>query len=792
MSSGQNPQRKRGIRASRRRLTHALTECGYKTQAALAERIADLEDLESAPKDMVNRAFREMPVEPQSLERIARALGVEAHTLYKTADEANDQPALSGHRGSPEKRSWFIPNPAFITLVALVVTGSLIWWLYPEGSSEVQGDKPDITSSLTLGRPTLVLLPIVGDEDNRLGEVLREQLSGYFSVASETVSALTQSLEAPAASDLLRTDATIDGEIVTRGRLIGVRFYLYAQGVRQQIWAESWQRSSFGENRLSIADNIVSAVRRTINPTADDKSTPPHFPLAPVQDDYLEGEYYLDRPVTELNIKRAESRFEAALRQDANFARAHAGLCQALLEEHWMGDEERALLDASRTCGQALQLDPQDSVVAAAHAHFLRRTADNIVSAVRRTINPTADDKSTPPHFPLAPVQDDYLEGEYYLDRPVTELNIKRAESRFEAALRQDANFARAHAGLCQALLEEHWMGDEERALLDASRTCGQALQLDPQDSVVAAAHAHFLRRTGRNGEAIELYNRIIDNDPGNSSALSGLASSLLAAFRQEGNVADLLKAKEAARGAAEADPFTWRPLWTLATMEWFDGNVEGAISASESALARDENENILGNLGTFYLCQGYFEKARGAYQRAREVSPASYVGDEFLGQAHYFLGNYELSASLRQKAIDTIATGAPEIHEMWGNLGDSYRQSDESEAAVKAYQRAAEIAERDHLRGTAPNTDRVARAYYYTMISSLNSDLVPESVTQGIRSELDEIEDNLTDTNARRRMAVIWLEYGEVDKARISIRPVVEKCPGYANLPDLAVLNEP
>ena len=102
-----------------------------------------------------------MPVEPQSLERIARALGVEAHTLYKTADEADDQPAMLGHRESPEKRSWFIPNPAFITFVALVVTVSIVWWLYPEGSSEVQGDKPDITSSLTLGRPTLVLLPIV-------------------------------------------------------------------------------------------------------------------------------------------------------------------------------------------------------------------------------------------------------------------------------------------------------------------------------------------------------------------------------------------------------------------------------------------------------------------------------------------------------------------------------------------------------------------------------------------------------------------------------------------------------
>lgn len=126
----------------------------------------------------------------------------------------------------------------------------------------------------------------------------------------------------------------------------------------------------------------------------------------------------------------------------------------------------------------------------------------------------------------------------------------------------------------------------------------------------------------------------------------------------------------------------------------------------------------------------------------------------------------------------------------MWGNLGDSYRQNNQPRAAIDAYQRAAEIAERDHLRGTAPNADRAARAYYYTMLNRLDPQVVPESVLKAIRMELDEIEEDLTDTNARRRMAVIWLEYGEVEKARDSMQPVVEKCPGYANLPDLATLN--
>ena len=103
MTSGRESQRKREIRASRARLTHALTAAGLRTQAALAERIADLEGLESAPRDLVNRAFRELPVELQSLERTGR--NEEAIALYEEviADHPRDcdlprlrRPARSG------------------------------------------------------------------------------------------------------------------------------------------------------------------------------------------------------------------------------------------------------------------------------------------------------------------------------------------------------------------------------------------------------------------------------------------------------------------------------------------------------------------------------------------------------------------------------------------------------------------------------------------------------------------------------------------------------------------------
>ncbi len=671
MSSGQDSQRRRGVRASRARLTHALTEAGFRTQAALAERIADLEGLENAPKDLVNRAFRELPVELQTLERIARALDVEAWTLYRTADE-EDLPVAADEPDTAAVRRWQLAAAVAAGALAAVALILGVWWLATGGLGRIEqtadGPGAKLPSPLGLGTPTLVVLPIDGDDEGRLAAEIREALRDDFSVADAGASVLTQSLTPDDAAERLRADLVVDGEIAVVGRLAGIRLDAFTAGVRRQFWAES-------------------------------------LPVA--------------------------------------------------------------------------RLDAAVPAIAA-------RVADALLVATGRA----GDDALPPPHFPLAPVQDDYLEGRFHLDQPSNELNIKRAQSRFEAALRQDANYARAHAGLCEALLEEHWMADEERALKDAARTCGQALQLDPDDPVVRVAHAHFLSRTGRNEEAIALYREIVGENPQDSDALAGLAASLLQAWRRDSDPAMLEQAMRAARAAADADPSVWKPLFSLATMRWFAGDLGGAIAASEEAIGRDENEYVLANLGTWYVCEGRFEEARDAYLRAREIAPQSYVGDEFLGMVYYFLGDYDRAAELRLRAIESIATGEPEIHEMWGNLADAYRHLGDAAAAEDAYLHAAEILERDQLRGTAPAADGAKRAYYYLRLHELDPDRVPEPVLSAIVSDLDEVAAAQTEAGAHRRMAEIWLMMGDEAKARDALSRATATCPGYGALPDLAALS--
>lgn len=642
-----------------------MTEAGFRTQVALAERIADIEGLESVPKDVVNRVFRERPVDPTTIERVARALGVEAYALYKTSDE--DESFFAGSDSGPPPSTWIRRrrSTAVAAILTFIVTVGVIWWI--RASTPVLPGKPAgeaTVTRLSLGSQSLAVIPFAEDTDGSLATALRNELRRYFSVAGPTADALTRSHDAGEVAQRLRTDVVIDGDIKQVGRLSAVRVYLFKGGVRQQVWADSVPTVALQDASASIAVAATLAVRQAMG--------------MPVQG-------------------------SAAL------------------------------------------------------------------------------------HFPLAPVQDDYLEGERNLDRESNELNIKRAQSRFEAALRQDANYARAHAGLCRTFLLEYWMDNEDRALKAASLACGQALQLDPDDRVVRAAHALFLRRTGRNEDAIGLYEQLSTLYPNDADVLEGLASSLLDAFRESGDREMLLRAKAAARQAAHVDPYVWKPLFSLGAMEWFDGDVEAAIAATEAALGRHENEFVLANLGSFYLCDGALEKARDAYARARDFNPQSYVGDEFLGQAYYFLGDFEKSAQLRQQAVDSVSSGNPEIHEMWGNLGDSYRQIGDPEKAVAAYTRAAEIAERDYLRGNMPVGDQAARAYYYTMLATLDPGTVPDEVLNTIGDTLDTIAASLVSASSLRRIAQVYLRRGEPGKAHDAFDRAIATCKGYALFPDLA-----
>ncbi len=640
MSEG---HRKRGVQASRAKLNHALNKQGLRSQAALAERIAEQHELERAPKEMVSRAFREQPIDHTSLERIAQALDTPAYELMLSSDEVDAQVPAIEQASNSHTSSRVMWVGLVGAIAALLVVGTLV---FNRGvDTRVSYDSVVVRSIGDSGAAGLV-------------STLRTRLAEETRVASATAAAYD---EIP--SDLverLRVDAVIDIDLVVQRRMAGVRVFVYSQGQRQLVWMDS----------------------------------APRVALAGLEDEFA------------------------------------AAIKQAIL------------------VGKTLSLEAIQA-------------------------------------------QDDYLLGEYYLDEPSSELNIKRAESRFQAALRVLPDYAVAHAGLCQALLESYWMMDESRMLEDAGIACLRAKQLDDADPLIEVANAHLSRRRGQLDKSLEVYERVVRDYPHYPSAHQGLAAALLDKYREAGEGSYLEAAARASEAAGTLDSQLWKPYFNLGLMAWFQGDIEGAIAANEKGLARHQNEMLLANLGSLYVCVGAFDKARDAYIRADQLAPESYVGREFLGMIYYFLGDYAASIKSRREAIEAIASGAPELHEMWGYLADAHLAHGETEAAVEAYRRAVDIAERDYVTGYSPVTDNAHRAYYYLRLEALAPETVEKSTLRLIQADLDNIDAQQIESAGHRRMTQIWQLVGDQSKARASLAKATQPCTGYAQLPEFAGLRQ-
>jgi tetratricopeptide (TPR) repeat protein len=699
MTESDPRSRRRGVRASRQKLTRALAASGFKTQAALAERIADLEGLDAAPKDVVNRVFREQAVDPTTLERVARALGTEAYLLYLTADDdeteagtakadvgptapdrsleaadASVGPASAVSVEAPNRFEWRNVAVLVVLGVALAsVMGAGLWYLFSRGTGgeTVAAETKAAPLEPRFGRFKVAITQFKDDPDGELAVLVRERLERTLGVASAALPAITGNEDRAELAKRFRVDALIDGEVVQVGQLLAVRAYAYvdARGRREQIWAESLPASSRARKLDSIADHVTSAVHRLFGLPAGDARAPAHFPLAPVQDEYLRARWFMDQAPSELNLRRASGNFNAALRHDANYAAAHAGLCEVILDAVWIDSEERQLADAEKSCIRAAQLAPEAPEVVRAQAAFLNRSG--------------------------------------------------RAEQ--------------------------------------AMTMLAKAREREPDDMevVLALANVEFemQRRTGE----------------------------------QQWADASLEHAREATR----ITPAFWKPYMWLGVYESGIGTLDAAIAALQKAYELDpSNEYVTTNLGTMYFCRGDFEAARNLYVKARDMAPASYAGTEFLGLVYYYLKDFSESARLRQAALDMArAGGSAEIHQMWGALADSYRQSGERQKAIDAYVQALDIVERDFLMGNGTTGDKGARAYYYLTLSQLDPKRPPKAVKASLDRDLDEAYEASSEPTALLRVTQAWLIENNMEKARRALSKAVKRCPCYGKYPDVDAL---
>jgi tetratricopeptide (TPR) repeat protein/transcriptional regulator with XRE-family HTH domain len=562
-------KRRRGIQASPAKLRKALTSAGLRTQAALAERLADEERLEAPPRALVNRLFRGDAVDPQSLERVARALGVPAWTLYRSADEAaepvdtllaasptdpapGDAVAIDG----TEPHADGLPGPAApyprsrwawgIVATALVAVAAGFVWLKPE-----ERDAP-VEPAALVRRLSTVVLPISGPRGADLRGALQRTLDVHWRV-------LPVEQAAPGTLDPQRLimdkdlDRVVEARVIDSGRWFGLVAYVHRKGSMQEVWAGA-TRSDASPDRLQL---WLLAVTQSI------ASGRPGSLGRDGLERYLAARRHLDGANIEINVRRALTDFASAIRRDPKFADAHAGLCEALVMDNVRTGDTARLTEAEAACQDALAIEPGHFEARRARAYLARRRGD-----------------------------------------------LTAAGDEFAALLREDPVNVDVLLGLGEVHLTRYARGEDAQGLELARQTVERAEKLAPQFWKPPFTLARVLFMGGRLGEAIDAQERAVALDP-NVLALSNLGS-----FRFcQGDFAAARAAYERAR-IESPDAFVGDG--QLGVVEYFLGDFAAAAQRLEKAVELHERS---GKAGDHRLWGNYADALRRAGRKQEALS---------------------------------------------------------------------------------------------------------------------------------------------------------------------------
>lgn len=348
--------RLRGVKASRKKLEQALHKSGFKTQAALAEKIAMIEGIDSAPKDLVSKAFREILIEPQSLERIAAALNVEAFTLYQNQDDIKSSEVYSTNTSLD---SLSVPPRFIITiLLAIAITFLITWFTFSSSSSFI-----NTKLSLPGLKPSLLIYP----QNKRLYPIANQLQSIFDKSFQVTIVplAFNQFKHSPAAlKKEFQSDWVMSAEVLQNGRYSGIRVYLSNGQFDFLLAIENTSQNDMLPGlflkpitQANLRESTAALIRSQ-KPLNKDKLLSKQQHL-----NYLSARELIEDYQSFEALDNAQLLAEQVLREHASFGPAYALQCEISIHRSWRENEKNRLEKANQQCQKALILAPHDFYV---------------------------------------------------------------------------------------------------------------------------------------------------------------------------------------------------------------------------------------------------------------------------------------------------------------------------------------------------------------------------------------------------------------------------------------------
>ncbi len=253
------------------------------------------------------------------------------------------------------------------------------------------------------------------------------------------------------------------------------------------------------------------------------------------------------------------------------------------------------------------------------------------------------------------------------LDRYDLPGNLDRAVDLFQRLIEDDLDSAEAHAGLARAYWRK--LGEEggdamwrDQALAVARR----AVELDGNLASARVSLGFILLKAGERDEAKVELDQASALDPKNADAHRGLGELHLAAEQTA-------EAEASYKRAIALQPTNRTFHNLLGTLYFRMGRMQEAeVEFRRSVALAPDGIYGLRNLAGALIATNRLPEATEILKRALTVHPdATLFGN--LGTVYFYQGLYPAAADAYQKAL-----GFPDAanrHDMWGNLGDAWRQ---------------------------------------------------------------------------------------------------------------------
>ncbi|HUK19065.1 MAG TPA: protein kinase [Bryobacteraceae bacterium] len=241
--------------------------------------------------------------------------------------------------------------------------------------------------------------------------------------------------------------------------------------------------------------------------------------------------------------------------------------------------------------------------------------------------------------------------------------NIDRAIQTLRVDVRQDPRNAAALSLLSQACLRNYTRTADKKWLDEALERGKQAVAANEDLAAAQVSMGAAAAAAGRRDEAEARFQRALDLDPLSASPYLGLAKLRTAR-------SDFRAAEPLYRKAIQLAPDDWTPPAELGIFYYRQARYDDAIQAWRGALRlAPDNSALLRQLAAGYHMRGQYAEAADMLQRALEIDSNAKTWTN-LGTARFFQGSYADAVRAFQKATEL----APENYLYWGNLADAYR----------------------------------------------------------------------------------------------------------------------